>query len=227
MTKKKLMGAVALILALAMLMAGCSSTVPSPSASASPSLGQVPSPSESPSASPSESPSPSEAPSGGAGQAATDPETIDSIFTELHGILKEYLLSVNENLTEDSFDDGNIPMYIADCKHKGDDEYGSMLDAFGFDASTVDAYIQIGAQINVVSNYLLVLYTEDMDAAEAALDEFHQGQVNTWSNYLPDQYEKVKKNVTGSIGNYLYYVTFDDDIRDDLVSAIENALNAK
>ena len=34
-------------------------------------------------------------------------------------------------------------------------------------------------------------------------------QEQTWSTYLPDQYEKVQNNVTGRVGNLLYYITSD------------------
>lgn len=162
-------------------------------------------------------------PSGGS-SADTNPNTLNAILEAVHPIIKDYSKQGNENLTEDLFEDHKLPMYIVENKKTGDADYAAALDALGFDSTKVEGYLRIAAEINLRSDYMLVLYTTDMEATKAALDELHQGQVNTWSTYLPDQYEKVQNNVTGSQGNYLYYVTMDAEIQDEIVAAIKEAL---
>ena len=44
---------------------------------------------------------------------------------------------------------------------------------------------------------------------QEALADTLASQEQTWSTYLPDQYEKVQNNVTGRVGNLLYYITSD------------------
>lgn len=66
--------------------------------------------------------------------------------------------------------------------------------------------------MNVNSNVVILLEAEnDQQAAELkdALKEFHETQIGIWERYLPDQYEKVKANITATKGKYVYYITFD------------------
>ena len=54
-----------------------------------------------------------------------------------------------------------------------------------------------------------VLGENEFLPVQVALADTLASQEQTWSTYLPDQYEKVQNNVTGRVGNLLYYITSD------------------
>ena len=80
------------------------------------------------------------------------------------------------------------------------------------DASSVKQGVVIQAMMNVRSDLIVLIEVKDDAGAQRvqeALADTLASQEQTWSTYLPDQYEKVQNNVTGRVGNLLYYITSD------------------
>lgn len=66
--------------------------------------------------------------------------------------------------------------------------------------------------MNVKSDLIVVVKATDgnVEAVQAAFEQLKQNQEDQWSQYLPDQYEKVKANKVTTSGDYVLYATFDD-----------------
>lgn len=66
--------------------------------------------------------------------------------------------------------------------------------------------------INVKSDMIVVAKATDgnIEAIKSAFEQVKEDQVTQWSQYLPEQYEKVKANKIVTSGDYVLYVTFDD-----------------
>ena len=80
------------------------------------------------------------------------------------------------------------------------------------DASSVKQGVVIQAMMNVRSDLIVLIEVKDDAGAQRvqeALADTLASQEQTWSTYLPDQYEKVQNNVTGRVGNLLYDITSD------------------
>ena len=80
------------------------------------------------------------------------------------------------------------------------------------DASSVKQGVVIQAMMNVRSDLIVLIEVKDDAGAQRvqeALADTLASQEQTWSTYLPDQDEKVQNNVTGRVGNLLYYITSD------------------
>ncbi|MCT8136712.1 DUF4358 domain-containing protein [Anaerobacillus sp. CMMVII] len=73
--------------------------------------------------------------------------------------------------------------------------------------------VVIAAMMNINSDLIILFEAADEKSAESlkeVLEREKEAQVQTWSQYLPDQYEKVKNNVITTDGNFLLYVTYSD-----------------
>lgn len=71
----------------------------------------------------------------------------------------------------------------------------------------------IGALMNVNADEIFVLEAkseDDVADLKASLEQELAAQIQTWEQYLPEQYEKVKNNVIQTNGKFLLYVTFSD-----------------
>ena len=65
--------------------------------------------------------------------------------------------------------------------------------------------------MNVNADEIILLEAKDekqVASLKEALEKELEGQVQTWKQYLPDQYEKVENNVIKTNGKYLLYVTY-------------------
>lgn len=145
----------------------------------------------------------------GAGGAGRDPAAMDKIASDIHAEIKAYLDAADAGFSEEEYADGKIPMMTVTRVKKGDADFEDALAFYGLDSETVQDMYAAQAMMITQSNVVIVLRTSDVEKALAGLKEFHEGQERMWSSYLPDQYEKVKNNVTGSEGDYVYYVTHD------------------
>ena len=80
----------------------------------------------------------------------------------------------------------------------------------------------IAALMNVNADEIIVLEAKDEDQVaelKTSLENELAAQVQTWEQYLPEQYEKVKNNKIVTKGKYLLYVTYTNP------EAIEKAFN--
>lgn len=66
--------------------------------------------------------------------------------------------------------------------------------------------------MNVNADEIIVLEAADeaqTDEVKTALENELAAQVQTWEQYLPDQFEKVKNNVILQNGTQFIYITYD------------------
>lgn len=79
------------------------------------------------------------------------------------------------------------------------------------------------AMMNVNADEIILLEAkteEDAAALKTGLEKELTAQVQTWEQYLPEQYEKVKQNVIKTNGKFLIYVTASNP--DEIVQAFDN-----
>lgn len=110
---------------------------------------------------------------------------------------------------EDSFEDGMLPGYLElDLTKEEQNPIAELFNKEDIEEGTV-----LQPMMNVKSDLIIVLKAKDESKVEelkASLEKVKEGQVSTWSQYLPDQYEKVENNVIKSTGKYLVYATYDN-----------------
>ena len=138
------------------------------------------------------------------GKKGEDPASMNAIET-----------GVTEAMSE-------LPMTMFVRVKEDDSDFENQMMMFGFDADVAKELFVARSMVNVNADCIIVMRVHDMERAKAQLAEFHQAQSNLWENYLPDQFQKVKNNVTGSEGEYLYYVTAGNS--DTVLDIIRNAL---
>lgn len=112
-------------------------------------------------------------------------------------------------VSEDNLKDGNLPGYMETDLTSEEQNPTTEL----FNLEDIEEGIVLQQMINIRSDMIIVLKAKDeskVESLKASLEEVKEGQVNTWSQYLPDQYEKVKNNILKAEGKYLIYVTYDD-----------------
>ncbi|WP_432403246.1 DUF4358 domain-containing protein [Wukongibacter sp. M2B1] len=126
-------------------------------------------------------------------------------------------------VSEDNFKEGKLPGYI-ETDLTTDDLQGQMNEIFN--KEDIEEGIIIEQMMNVNSDLIIVLRAKDeskVDNLKLSLDKVREQQNTIWSTYLPDQYEKVKNNMTIVEGKYLIYITYEDT--ESIEAIFNNALN--
>lgn len=139
--------------------------------------------------------------------------------------VKELMEDVKEqlakNIEEDSGDnlledDGTLSGYIqADLVEDADEEpfVEMLIERTELAPEILEEGQFLAPMMNVNSNEIIILKAKDkadVDSLKEALEREQDVQIGIWEQYLPDQYEKVKKNIIKTSGNYLLFVTADD-----------------
>lgn len=127
-------------------------------------------------------------------------------------LAKEIEEDSGENLLEE---DGQLSYYAeADLLAEEEDPFAEMfIERSEINKSHLAEGVFLAPMMNVNSNKVIVLKAKDkehVDGLKEALERELEADIATWEQYLPDQYEKVKKNVIKTNGNYLTYITTDD-----------------
>lgn len=95
-----------------------------------------------------------------------------------------------------------------------EDPTGQMyMDTMGIDRDLLASGFGYQSMMNVNSTTIIVLEAasaDDVPAVKEGLEAYLENQVNIWSQYLPDQYEKVENNIIKTEGNYFIYITYDN-----------------
>jgi len=116
---------------------------------------------------------------------------------------------------EDVLVDGNLQSYIeADLKKSEDNDpaVAILLEKMQLNKEEMNNGIVIAAMMNINSDEIILLEASDeahVDTLKESLERELEAQTHTWEQYLPDQHEKVKKNIITTKGNYLLYVTYE------------------
>lgn len=123
---------------------------------------------------------------------------------------------------EDSFKDGQLPRYM-ETDLTTEEAVGPIAELFN--KEDIEEGIVLQHMMNVKSDLIIVLKGKDEEkvvSLKEALDKVKESQENIWSQYLPDQYEKVKNNITKVEGKYLIYITADN--AENIEAVFDNSL---
>ncbi|WP_078381699.1 DUF4358 domain-containing protein [Sutcliffiella halmapala] len=152
----------------------------------------------------------------GCGSNAENKEKDVNISTE------EMLNEIKEQLAEDMkangagddvYVDGNLQGYIEADLVKADETdpmVAIYFEKMQLNKEELASGHVVAAMMNVNSDEIFLFEAkekEHVDSLKAALEREKEAQIQTWEQYLPDQYEKVKNNVIKTNGKYLLYVT--------------------
>lgn len=154
---------------------------------------------------------------GNAGTSSSAPA-----FDDVYEAVEEAFINVlkeNGDMTEDEILNN---YFIEDLTVNEEDESMTnvLFEQMELDEDLLANGQVIGAMMNINSDEIFVLEaksSEDVAALKESLERELAAQTQTWEQYLPDQYEKVKNNVIETNGNFLLYVTFSDE--DKIVKA--------
>lgn len=132
---------------------------------------------------------------------------VNDIVEEVKGVIIEDLKEVG--IPEESFELEEMPGYLTlDLAKEEDRQMFNMFNQEDFESGVI-----IQPMMNINSDLIIILKAKDnnkVDLLKKSLEEVKESQVNTWSQYLPDQYEKVKNNIIKVEGQYLIYITYTD-----------------
>lgn len=152
-------------------------------------------------------------------EPSTTPEFKD-VYTNVEDTVKE-IIAEEHNI---SGDEGLMGYLLEDLT--AEDTEGSMahlfLERMDIKQEQLANGKTIGAMMNVNADEIFVLEAnsaEEVEALKEGLERELAAQTQTWEQYLPDQYEKVKNNVIETNGNFLLYVTFSNP--DKIVDAFK------
>lgn len=156
-------------------------------------------PSAEPSVEPSVEPTPSP-------DASEEPEESDSVCTDIYNSIVAQLGS-------------DLPSFMS-C---GDSDLSGL---YGIDASLLNDYsLNIPLMVVHASEIFIAEVADgNMDAVKAGIESRKQALLDSWSQYLPDQYELVQNAKIVENGNYIIFVVADDP--DAIVDIFNAALAA-
>lgn len=122
----------------------------------------------------------------------------------------------DDGVEEEVLVDGELAYYLetnlTDSQEE-DPAVGIWIEKMGLDPEKLASGKVIAAMMNVNADEIIVLEAKeeaDVASLKEMLEKELDGQVQTWKQYLPDQYEKVEKNVIQTKGRYLIYITYSE-----------------
>lgn len=150
-----------------------------------------------------------------------DKENDEVANVSVKDIITDFKEKIAKDIEDESGDnilgeDGTLSGYTeADLKDKeSEDPFTTLfLERAELDPEKLEEGRFLAPMINVNSTEIIILKAKDaadIDELKAALEREQAVQVGIWEQYLPDQHEKVKKNVIKVNGNYLLFATSDD-----------------
>ncbi|WP_025784012.1 DUF4358 domain-containing protein [Sporosarcina sp. D27] len=142
-------------------------------------------------------------------------------FTDIISNIKD---QVAGDLKADGVDDMSQTHQEADLKDTEDENSVAniWIEKMKLDPELLANGTVIAALMNVNADEIIVLEAKDekqVSELKTSLENELAAQVQTWEQYLPDQYEKVKNNKIVTKGKFLLYVTYTNP------EAIEKAFN--
>ena len=150
-------------------------------------------------------------------------ESKDGAKKEAHASFDEIIISIKEQVAEDLKADGVEEDVLVDGKliyhvetdltatEDSDPAVAIWIEKMGLNQEELANGRVIAAMMNVNADEIILLEAKDekqVAALKESLEKELNGQVQTWEQYLPDQYEKVKNNIIKTNGKYLLYVTY-------------------
>lgn len=151
-----------------------------------------------------------------AGSKSDKEEAETASFDEIIMAIKEQIATdlKDEGVEEDVLVDGNLIYHMETdltASEESDPAVAIWIEKMGLNKEEITKGKVIAAMMNVNADEIILLEAKDekkVASLKRALEKELEGQVQTWKQYLPEQYEKVEKNVIKTKGNYLLYVTY-------------------
>ncbi|MCY6370091.1 DUF4358 domain-containing protein [Clostridium ganghwense] len=148
--------------------------------------------------------------------------------------VKDIVESIKNQMTEDmkaagapeeSFKDGKLPGFMEiDLTSEETEPFAKPVKE-KYNMEDLEEGIVLQQMMSVKSDLIIVLKAKDESKVEnlkAVLEKEKEQQEKIWSQYLPDQYEKVKNNIIKVKGNYLIYITYENP--EKIEAIFDNAL---
>ncbi len=100
------------------------------------------------------------------------------------------------------------------------------LDAFyKLDVNLIEEYVILKPNVNTQAHEVLLVTAKEgeFETVKEQVDTYFGLQEQSWSTYLPDQYDLIKNRVTKEVGNTYIVVVHEeaDAIVDDLVASFK------
>ncbi|WBW98216.1 DUF4358 domain-containing protein [Oceanirhabdus sp. W0125-5] len=93
------------------------------------------------------------------------------------------------------------------------DDNKFLLESMELNTEDLEEGYAIYSLINVKSDMIVVFKAKDESSVEnlkKVLDKTAENQEGIWSQYLPDQYEKVQNRIVKEKGKYLIYIVSEE-----------------
>ncbi|REB05565.1 DUF4358 domain-containing protein [Sporosarcina sp. BI001-red] len=137
-------------------------------------------------------------------------EVSEVTFTEIISNIKD---QVSAELKAEGVDDLSQTLQEADLKDTEDENSVAdiWIEKMKLNPNLLAHGTVIAALMSVNADEIILLEAKDedqVDELKTSLENELAGQVQTWKQYLPEQYEKVKNNKIVTKGKYLLYVTY-------------------
>lgn len=129
--------------------------------------------------------------------------SLEDVFEDIKAVVKADL---EEVMDEEAFETEELPGYIVADLESEEAEY--MLA--GINEDDLEEGYMIAPMMNTSSDMILLFQAKEgkADSVMASLDEVLESQTETWSTYLPDQFEKVENAIIEQEGDYVLYVVY-------------------
>lgn len=131
--------------------------------------------------------------------------SIDEISAVIKAQIKMNLIETGD-YQESDFKNGKIPDYQI-FKYK-DNLFTLPIE---YDQNDIEDAVLVRQIANVKSDMILVMKAKndnDTSKLESYAKKLQEKQMQTWEQYQPDQFEKVKNNIIKTVGQYVIYITY-------------------
>jgi hypothetical protein len=143
-------------------------------------------------------------------------ETNAASFEDMMTAIKEQIATdlKDSGVEEEVLVDNKLTYYMETdltASEDSDPAVAIWIEKMGLNKEEIANGKVIAALMNVNADEIILLEAKDekqVASLKKALEKELEGQVQTWKQYLPDQYEKVEKNSIKTNGKYLLYVTY-------------------
>lgn len=153
--------------------------------------------------------------------SASNNEEADETTASFDDIVMNIKEQVAEDLKEDGVEeevmvDGDLAFFLETDLTASEDSDPSVsiwIENLGLNTEEIENGKVITAMMNVNADEFIVLEAKDekqVDSLRESLEKELDNQDQTWSQYLPDQHEKVKNNLIVTKDKFLLYVTYDN-----------------
>ncbi|MFS0781781.1 DUF4358 domain-containing protein [Bacillus sp. 1P06AnD] len=154
--------------------------------------------------------------------------------------VNEIMDTVKMQMADDMRAEGDSQEYLVDGKLQGYHEIDLLSTESNDPVSTLfkqrlkinedelEEGVVLAPLMNTKSDEIIILKAKHgnmADTLKKVLEKEKDAQIDTWSQYLPDQYEKVKNNRIEVKGKYLIYVTYEKP--DEIIQTFNKELKGK